>query len=245
MVQQARAVATRAQIVLHAAEAFEKAGFAGASLGTILASAGTTKGALYFHFRSKEALARFIIAEQHRISIASVEAIGREHASAIEQIVMLCHEMARQIVEDPVVRAGIRITLELSAAADGPADPYLDWITTCERLVRRAIEEGDLRADLDPPSLARFVIGAFTGVQTVSQVLAHRTDLEQRVDEMWTFLLPGIMPAHRHRDIERIRTARSMAALPPASRSSPPAGRGLPQPPRSPGPGSSSSGHRW
>ena len=202
-----------------AAETFEKQGYVGASVGTIIENAGLTKGALYFHFRSKDELARCIVAEQHAISIASVEAIGREQAPAIEQIVMLCHEMARQIVHDPIVRAGIRITLELSAdehelSADeqGPTDPYLDWINTCEQLARRAIEQGDLKSDIDPPRLARFVIGAFTGVQTVSQVLAHRTDLEQRVDDMWMFLLPGIMPTGRHPDIERIRQARSVGA---------------------------------
>ncbi|MGV9871033.1 ScbR family autoregulator-binding transcription factor, partial [Rhodococcus koreensis] len=133
-------------------------------------------------------------------------------APAIEQIVMLCHEMARQIVHDPIVRAGIRITLELSADEDGPTDPYLDWITTCEQLARRAIVQGDLMPDIDPPRFARFVIGAFTGVQTVSQVLAQRTDLEQRVDDMWTFLLPGIMPTGRRPDIDRIRKARSIGA---------------------------------
>lgn len=209
VVQQARAAATRAQLVRGAAEMFDKFGFEGASLGEITEASGITKGALYFHFPSKEELARHIIAEQHRISISAVEAIEREQASALEQIVMLCHEMARQIVQDPIVRAGIRITLELSADDRGPAGPYLDWISACQILATRAIAEGDLVATLEPGAFARFVIGAFTGVQTVSQVLTHRTDLEQRVDDMWTFLLPGIMPAARHHDMARIRAART------------------------------------
>ncbi|AOW95172.1 TetR family transcriptional regulator [Rhodococcus sp. WMMA185] len=187
---------------------FEKSGFEGARLGNIVEVAGITKGALYFHFRSKEDLARFIIGEQHSISIAAVEAIGRERAPAIEQIVMLCHEMVRQIVHDPVVRAGIRITLELSAGDEGPADPYLEWIDACELLARRAIEEDDLRRDIDPARLARFVIGAFTGLNTVSQVLTKHTDLAERVDDMWEFVLPGIMPTGRHHKIASIRRAR-------------------------------------
>nr|GLK38402.1 hypothetical protein GCM10017611_52690 [Rhodococcus wratislaviensis] len=43
-----------------------------------------TKGALYFHFRSKEDFARHIIAEQHRISISAVQAIAAQEVSAIE-----------------------------------------------------------------------------------------------------------------------------------------------------------------
>lgn len=92
MVQPQRAAATRAQIVRGAAEMFDKSGFEGASLVEITEAAGMTKGALYFHFHSQEELARHIIAEQHRISIAAVEAIAAQEASALEQIVMLCHE---------------------------------------------------------------------------------------------------------------------------------------------------------
>ncbi|PBC35045.1 TetR family transcriptional regulator [Rhodococcus sp. ACS1] len=213
MTQQSRAQVTRAHIVRGAAEVFDRSGYDGASVGEIIAAAGLTKGALYFHFSSKEELARFVIAEQHRTSISAVEAIGCESAPALEQIVMLCHEMARQIVEDPIVRAGIRITLELSAEDRGPAGPYLDWITACQELAVRAVSEGDLRSDLDPPMFARFVIGAFTGVQTVSQVLAHRADLEQRVDEMWRVVLPGVMPADRQHRIGTVRAARSSVAV--------------------------------
>ncbi|RZK93395.1 MAG: TetR/AcrR family transcriptional regulator, partial [Rhodococcus sp. (in: high G+C Gram-positive bacteria)] len=54
MVQQQRAAVTRAQIIRGAAEMFDKSGFEGASLVEILEAAGMTKGALYFHFRSKE-----------------------------------------------------------------------------------------------------------------------------------------------------------------------------------------------
>nr|WP_271211533.1 ScbR family autoregulator-binding transcription factor [Rhodococcus wratislaviensis]GLK37621.1 TetR family transcriptional regulator [Rhodococcus wratislaviensis] len=223
MVQQQRAAVTRAQIVRGAAKMFDKSGFEGASLVEILEESGMTKGALYFHFNSKEDLARHIIAEQHRISIAAVEAIAAQDASAIEQIVMLCHEMARQIVQDPIVRAGIRITLELTADDRGPAGPYMDWITACQTLTARAIAEGDLLGSIDPPSFARFVIGAFTGVQTVSQVIARRADLEQRVDEMWMFLLPGIMPANRHHAMMRIRAAAPTfpSRHPPTDRISP------------------------
>ncbi|ELB91752.1 TetR family transcriptional regulator [Rhodococcus wratislaviensis IFP 2016] len=43
---------------------------------------------MYFHLRSKEVLARHIIAEQHRISIAAIEAIAAQEASALERKVL-------------------------------------------------------------------------------------------------------------------------------------------------------------
>ncbi|AUM20320.1 TetR family transcriptional regulator (plasmid) [Rhodococcus ruber] len=198
---------TRQQILVGAAAYFDRCGYEGAGLAGIVESIGMTKGALYFHFSSKEALAHALIDEQHRRSIAAVDAIAALDRPALEQVVMLSHEMARQMIEDPIVRAGVRLTLELSAT-DGPADPYLDWITACLALTARAIEQGDVCESIDPAVLARFVVAAYNGVQLISHVLTERRDLDQRLDQMWALLLPGIVPAERHTRIPAIRGAR-------------------------------------
>lgn len=211
LVKQARAVATRHQLVAAAATTFDRRGFDGATLGDIIeAGTGLSKGALYFHFKSKEELAEAVVERQHEISFAAVEAIAETRASALEQIVMLCHEMGRQIVDDPIVRAGIRLTLEFSVGQgpEGPVSAYRDWIEACRQLAETAIAEGDLLDEVDAPELARFVISAFTGVQMVSNVLDRRVDLEQRIDQMWRFLLPGILAPARRRKSARVRQAR-------------------------------------
>src|SRR5918911_2908417 len=60
---QPRARATRQAILTAAAEHFARNGYHATSLERVLADSGGTKGALYFHFASKEALARAVIAE--------------------------------------------------------------------------------------------------------------------------------------------------------------------------------------
>lgn len=57
MPQQERAHATREAIVSAAAGEFDRAGHAAISLNDILRRSGVTKGAFYFHFPSKEAVA--------------------------------------------------------------------------------------------------------------------------------------------------------------------------------------------
>ena len=61
--QQERARRTRAAIVESAAAEFSKRGYAAASINTILEHSNATKGAMYFHFDSKEALARAVLEE--------------------------------------------------------------------------------------------------------------------------------------------------------------------------------------
>lgn len=207
VVQQQRAIETRQQIVKGAAEMFDRDGYERASLMSIVDHSGLTKGALYFHFKSKDELAAVVIDEQHAISMSAVEAIHRTGAPALEQIAMFCYEMAREMTHDPIVRAGIRLTLEMSAVA-GPPQPYLDWIEACERMFRAAIEQGDVLDTVDPSEIANYFVSAFTGVQLVSNVLTARANLDTRIDQMLTFVLAAIVPARRRHKIDRIRHAR-------------------------------------
>ncbi|MDH6679682.1 AcrR family transcriptional regulator [Rhodococcus sp. LBL1] len=207
MLKQERAVITRNQIVKGAAEMFDRAGYERASLAEIVDLSGITKGALYFHFKSKDDLASVVIEEQHAITMQAVQAILSSGTPALEQLAMLCYEMARQMIEDPIVRAGIRLTLEMSADG-GPRKPYADWVASCEHVARAAIEEGDVLDTVVPAELGRFIVGAYTGVQLVSNVLTGREDLYERIDQMLTLLLPGIMPPRRRHKIDRIRAAR-------------------------------------
>ncbi|WP_137725872.1 ScbR family autoregulator-binding transcription factor [Prescottella subtropica] len=207
MVKQARAVATRQQIITGAARMFERCGFEGASLGDIVAGAGTTKGALYFHFQSKDDLASVVIDEQHRTSLDTVAAISTAGTDALRQLVMLTHETARQIVEDPIVRAGIRLVLEFGSTS-GRDRPYRDWIAGSRAIVEAGVARGQIVASIDPHTLARFLAEAFTGVQLVSQVLTRREDLEQRIDEMWQLLLPSVAATRDPRELADIRAAR-------------------------------------
>lgn len=207
MLKQERALITRQQIVNGAAAMFDRVGYERASLAEIVELSGITKGALYFHFKSKDDLAGVVIEEQHAISMKAVEAISSSGAPALEQLVMLCYEMSREIIEDPIVRAGIRLTLEMSAVG-GPREPYVDWIASCEHVAAAAVAEGDVVDTVVPAELGRFIVGAFTGVQMVSNVLTGREDLYERIDQMLTLVLPGIMPPRRRHKIDRILSAR-------------------------------------
>ncbi|MGA8441619.1 MAG: TetR/AcrR family transcriptional regulator, partial [Candidatus Sulfotelmatobacter sp.] len=54
---------TRERLLQAASREIYRSGFQSASLDTILASAGVTKGALYHHFKNKEALGYAVVEE--------------------------------------------------------------------------------------------------------------------------------------------------------------------------------------
>ena len=138
---QERAKISRRQILQGAADRFEVTGYGSTSMNDIVSAAQMTKGAVYFHFSSKDELAQAVIEEQHQISISAFTAVAATGAPALEQLVMVCHEMGRQLVAEPIVRAGIRLTLEL-ASADGSQGPYVAWIRELRKLAEAAKLEG-------------------------------------------------------------------------------------------------------
>jgi AcrR family transcriptional regulator len=193
LVLQDRAKATREAIIAGAAKVFEEHGYGTSSITLVAEAAQVTKGALYFHFKSKDELARAVLDEQHALAVRTGEAILAENGTALSTMIHLCGAFGTQLVNDQIFRAGIRLTLEASAFGQSVRGPYEDWIATLGRLAEQGITEGQIRPSVDPLALGRYVVASFTGVQMVSNVLTGRDDVMKRIQEMWEILLPGIL----------------------------------------------------
>lgn len=191
--RQERAEITRQAILDGAASAFDRSGFDGTSLSDVVRHAGVTKGALYFHFQSKEALARTLIEEQFQVSedVPAIENPG------LQTVIDLSHQMAFGLRTNVRIRAGIRLVVEFGSFTRPDPAPYNTWIDTCHSCLTPAQERGDLLPSLNPYDVSTFLVGAFTGVQITSHVRTGREDLHARVVDLWNLLLPGIVPADR------------------------------------------------
>ena len=190
---QERAKATREAILAGAASVFEELGYGRASLSQVAERARVTKGALYFHFPSKEDLARAVIAEQHAFVTADNTAVLGSGLSPLRSMILICRRFAANLLSEPIVRAGTRLTLEASAFDQDVQKPYADWVALMGDLARQAQDAGELREGLDAGGFGRLVVSSLTGVQVVSAVLTGRVDLLDRVEDMWALLLPGVV----------------------------------------------------
>jgi len=75
-------VATRARILEAAMEVFGERGYAAASMDEIARRAGNSKGGVYFHFPSKQAIFEALIGELAALLASAVrEAIERQHGA--------------------------------------------------------------------------------------------------------------------------------------------------------------------
>jgi AcrR family transcriptional regulator len=170
-----------------AATVFDRQGFASASISDILSTGRVTKGALYFHFESKEALARGVMEEQKRSLILTNTGLHTQTVIDVTQGV------ARLVNKDALLRASIRLTVEQGAMGRDDPSMHLWWLGVFRTHLIQAARAGELDADVDPDDLAHLVVGSFSGVQLLSQVLSRREDLPSRVAIWWRTVLPAIV----------------------------------------------------
>jgi len=198
MPQQERAVATRDRIVRSAAAIFDQRGYSNTSIDVIATEAGVTKGALYHHFTSKAEVANAVIELQYVIAQAYAERALRLGRTALERMMWMSQSFAQQMKDEVVVSAGVRLTTEADASELAREAPYGGWIAAVEQLIAMAVQEGDIRKDVDPAQLASFLIPAYTGVQLVSDILYRRENLFDQLEHMWNMvLIPALVPAER------------------------------------------------
>ena len=183
---QKRANATRAQIVRGAAEVFEREGFVAATLTKIVGNAGVTKGALYFHFRTKEELA-YAVFEEPWLWLAEPEE-GTENP--FRAVVDLCARFVNALDKDPVMRAAIRLALERTVPVreSGRPNPYDAWCGAVGVLLSQAESKGALvvaaRVATD------LVTAAVTGVLISERSRAGR---DRRLAELWDVLAASLL----------------------------------------------------
>ncbi|MEW2262882.1 ScbR family autoregulator-binding transcription factor [Streptomyces sp. NPDC047853] len=186
MAVQERGERSRRSILEAAARVFDERGYDAASTNEILARSGLTRGALYHHFPSKEAIAAALVAAQSEALVVP------EQPMKLQAVVDLTLEYARRLQSDPVLRASVRLTIEQSSFTRPGVTPYQQSADAILGLLEVAAEQGELLPGADLEEVTQFIVGAFTGVQLMSQVYSRRRDLMQRVRTMWRLVLPGV-----------------------------------------------------
>lgn len=189
---QPRARATRSAILTAAAEHFARDGYHATSLDRVLADSGGTKGALYFHFTSKLALARAVVAEMVQQWGDLRAQVGERGLDPLATLLDLVDEVIARLVDSPIARGGTRLLSELPGSGTATDEHYSFGERDALVLLTEAGLSGQLREGVEPPSLARQIVALVAGHRQICDVLGERGDLWRRVDEAWILLLPAI-----------------------------------------------------
>jgi AcrR family transcriptional regulator len=152
-----------------------------------------TKGALYYHFDSKESLATAII-EEGRVHLAEAfRSITASSAPALECIIHGVFVVADLMSTDQIARSGMQLLRAFGEFNEAAARTYGGWVAEMTQRTRQAIDEGDLRGDLDAQAVAETIIGSMLGAELLANATSAGADVMQRVARTWKVLLPAIV----------------------------------------------------
>lgn len=145
-----------------------RSGFQGTGLDTILAASGVTKGALYYHFDSKEALG-YALVEEVIAEITRDKWLRPLHSST-DPIGTLIGIVVKTSVGVEDVRYGCplnNLAQEMSPLDEhfrkSVARIFYDWHEAIASALRRGQAEGTVRRDLDAGQTASFLIATYEG----------------------------------------------------------------------------------
>lgn len=192
-----RADETRQRLLEVAASAFAEQGYAATSMSDLVHLSGLTRGAFYFHFDSKEALALAAFRRKQQALIDRLvarQAESREAERAIDRLVALIRARANLLRDDPALGCMVRLCVELRS--EPRLAPQLsvfheDSVALLAALITRAQGEGDVRTDLSAERMARVLFAALVGIEELGEATAGT---EPRTEDLILLLVDGLRP---------------------------------------------------
>jgi len=195
MASHRRSRSTRRDIIDAAFREIYARGFQGASLDTILAQTGVTKGALYHHFPSKMHLGYAVVDEVLETALQRIWLLPMENASDPVGALVRVIRDAVATLDDVDLGYGCPIAnlaLEMSPVDEGFRRRldrlYTMWRRTIADLLGRGQEMRKVRRDIEPDTVAGFLVASIAGCRTVAKAARSRRVLGQCFDQLCSYV---------------------------------------------------------
>ncbi|WP_405803530.1 TetR family transcriptional regulator [Streptomyces sp. NBC_01187] len=197
VVKQERAHQTRRALLRAAASEFYEHGYAGTSLSRVTKRAGTTMGALTFHFPTKGELADAVSRDGAEAVHTTLRSEAAGAPPGLQGIIDLTHTLARLLEGEPVVRASARLAREREGA---DATWYSAWAPVLREQLDHAQQDGRPATDAGRRAITalvqHLVVGSEVTMQTTFPLTQPRAaTAREQLASIWELLLSDVLPA--------------------------------------------------
>ena len=151
-------------------------GFRSASIDTILAAASVTKGALYHHFESKQALGHAIVDEivatfaRDRWLLPLQQSANKDPVDALIEIVHTIPSRPRDLKGGcPLANLAQEMSHLDEQFRKRLETIFRGWLESVALTLRRGQSQGTVRRDLVPDEAASFLIAMFEGYAVLAK----------------------------------------------------------------------------
>jgi len=155
---------TPATLLAVAVEVFNERGYDGTSMEDLARASGITKSSIYHHVRSKEDLLRLAIGRAVDGLFAVLEEPPAKEGRAIERLEHVVRRTVEVLVSElPYVTLLLRMRGNSETERWG-LERRREFDHRVAALLRDAVAEGDLRADVEPGLATRLLFGLVNSV---------------------------------------------------------------------------------
>jgi TetR/AcrR family transcriptional regulator, transcriptional repressor for nem operon len=191
-----RADTTRQQILRAAARQFALLPYHQVGLDDVLAEAELTKGAMYFHFRSKHALALAIIEDQITRSNEAITDLLTRKFSGLETLIDFSYQLAVRDLTEDISRAALHLVESIGRIDGLQAKLHREWIDNLTVAVQRGIGEGDIVEECGAEDVGRLLASAYMGLRQTSDLDEPERFLRD-FENMWSIMMTGFVRPER------------------------------------------------
>ena len=187
---------TRRRILNAAFVEFYRTGFQGGSLNHIVDEAGTTKGALFHHFKDKNDLGYAVVEEviQPRIKANWFDPLT-DSIDPITDVKRAMRQFAKEEQANGRLVQGCplnNLAQEMSPLDEGfrkrVEKVYAAWRESLESAFARGVKAGKVRKTISPRNAATFVVAALAGIIGAAKNAQSEELLKQAAEGLFDYL---------------------------------------------------------
>jgi TetR/AcrR family transcriptional regulator, acrAB operon repressor len=193
------AAVTRATLLKTALAVFSAKGYAAATLDDVAKAANVTRGAIYWHFKSKADLYNTLVQEFSARGAGLVQQAVSEGGTLIEILRRIFVRVCTMVEEDKEMRAVMELTLfktgldpELQAGRKKQIEAGNALLKGITEAMGQGVAQGVLRDDIDPADMARAFIAFENGAAQLWLLSPRSFSLKASAESFADILAAGL-----------------------------------------------------
>ncbi|MGY3055685.1 TetR/AcrR family transcriptional repressor of nem operon [Pedobacter sp. UYEF25] len=186
---------TRHTILEKAFEIIYKKGYQTTSIDEIIATTKVTKGAFYYHFKTKDEMGLAIIDEilKPAMRTAFVETVQNSKDPVKEiygliKSLLLDNSFLTVKFGCPVGNLAQEVSTWNPVFGKAIAEIISEWKLTLETIIQNGVDKGILKKGVSPQQVAYFVISGYWGIRTFGKVYNSNDCYQFYLKELKSYL---------------------------------------------------------
>lgn len=183
---------TKRAIFEAAIKIFSTCGFDGATMEDMAQEAGVAKGTLYYHFKSKEELFKYIITEGMELVGQQLKEAAEKEKSSLEKLKVLCRVQLKLVSEK---RDFFKVVMSQLWGQEVRQLELRDiinrYLVNIEGYIKKAMEDGVIRKD-EPYFMAYTFFGALCTAAIYELINENSSNADKVTERLMSYLMSGI-----------------------------------------------------